>query len=270
MLSAEASNASKYLLRDSCSLFIQSNIDRNRLQGDGWGIGFYTGATPRFIKSEKPVYEEYERFASAVQQAKSKVILAHIRRASNPRGLPREKIISLGNSQPFKHKNFLFVHNGVITLPDEVAESLGGWKQRIRGFNDSEIYFWQIAKELTNGSGFPEALKKFEKKLSEILEKNREKYPDRKRPYIGLNVLFSDGEKLYAYCKYHEEDGSAMSLCFTDQPVFQMSYLVSSTKIVVVSEKTNQEDDWKSLRSGQLLTAKIEREKVNTEVQEIE
>ena len=110
------------------------------------------------------------------------------------------------------------MHNGVITIPDEVAESLGGWKQRIRGFNDSEVYFWWIAKELTNGAGFPETLKKFENNLSELWQKNREKYPDRNHPYIGLNVLFSDGNRLYAYCKYHEKDRSSMSLCFADQP----------------------------------------------------
>jgi predicted glutamine amidotransferase len=269
MLSIDASSASKYLLKDPCSLFAQSSVDREKLQGDGWGIGFYADGASCLIKSEKPVYEEQERFTSDVRHAKSKIILAHIRRASNPRGLPREKIVSLENSQPFKHENFLFTHNGVITIPDEVAESLGKWKQRIRGFNDSEVYFWYIAKEVANGTSFPEALRNFERNLSELWRKNREKHPHTGRPYAGLNALVSDGEKLYAYCKYHEQDRSARSLCLGDQPVFQMSYLVSPARLVVVSEKTNREDDWKPLESGQLLTGQIRRKKIDIELQEI-
>jgi len=124
-LSISASNANKYLLEDPCSLYAQSKKDPKRLQGDGWGIGFYKNEDPILIKSEKPIYMDYEDFSSAVQQARSRIIIAHIRRASNPRGLPREKIISKENSQPFMYGKYIFAHNGTITIPDEVAETLG-------------------------------------------------------------------------------------------------------------------------------------------------
>jgi predicted glutamine amidotransferase len=269
MLSLAASNARKYLLEDSCSLYVQSNVNKRRPQADGWGIGFYVGRVPHLVKSEKPVYEEHAKFTSAVHNADSHIILAHIRRASNPRRLPRDKIISVANSQPFMHENYLFAHNGVITIPDDVAETIGEWKYRIKGFNDSEVYFWFAVKEMLNGASFPEALKKFENTLSELWQKNREKHSGKNRPYIGLNVLFSDGEKLCAYCKYGDEDAAAKSLCFEDQPAFQMSYLKRQENLIVASEKTNCEDDWKPLETGQLLTGQIMGKNVSVNVRKI-
>ena len=78
MLSIKDSNADKYLLEDPCSLYVQSRKDPRRLQGDGWGIGFYKDGCPIIIKSEKPVYMDYENFFSAVQRVKSRIILSHI------------------------------------------------------------------------------------------------------------------------------------------------------------------------------------------------
>jgi len=269
MLSVRPSNARECLLEDPCSLYVQSNINSKRLQSDGWGIGFYAGGASHLVKSKNPVYEEYESFVSAVKRANSKIILTHIRRASNPRGLPREMILSIENSQPFKYKNYLFAHNGTITIPDEVTGSLGEWKEKIKGFNDSEVYFWYIMKEVTNGASFSDALKKFERTISELWQKNYKKYPSRNRPYVGLNALLSDGERLYAYCKYSEDDETTKSLCLGEQPVFQMSYLINPERLVVASEKTNRQDNWKPLKSGQLLVGRIKGNKVSIELQDV-
>lgn len=270
MLSARVATAQKYLLDDPCSLYVQSNVNPERLQGDGWGVGFYVGRASRLVRSERPVYEEYGRFTSAVGQAKSNVILAHIRRASNPRKLRRDEIISIENSQPFRYRNYLFAHNGTITIPDEVAETLGEWKQNIEGFNDSEVYFWHVMKSMAGGLSFREALEKFETDLADMWQRNRDRYPDTDRPYVGLNALLSDGENLHAYCKYHERDELKGSLCMGDQPAFQMSYLISPTRLVVSSETTNREDNWEPLKSGQLLTGQTKNGKVTLDLEEIE
>jgi len=270
MLSVKASNAQKHLLEDPCSLYAQSKRDPRRLQGDGWGIGFYENGCPIVVKSEKPVYIEHENFSSMVRRAKSRIILAHIRRASNPRGLPREKIISKENSQPFTYGKYIFAHNGTITIPDEVAESLEGWKHKIRGLNDSEVYFWFIMKELAEGFDLPVALKNFEETLEDLWMETRERHPDKRRPYVGLNCVISDGENLYAYCRYGENDRDRRSLCFGDQPVFEMSYSLSKEKLVIASEKTNRKEDWKPLRSGELLTGRIVENKIMVEIKKSE
>ena len=51
VLSVKPTNARRYLLDDPCSLYIQSMADPRRLQGDGWGIGYYRNGTPVIIKA---------------------------------------------------------------------------------------------------------------------------------------------------------------------------------------------------------------------------
>lgn len=259
MISVKPSDAVRYLLGDSCSLFAQSKADPLRLQCDGWGLGFYTNGCLRVFRSERPVYEEHYRFKAIVEGVKSNIIVAHIRRASNPRGLPKERLISIENIQPFSYENYLFAHNGTITIPDEMSSLLGEWRLMIRGLNDSEVYFWYIIKEIYEGRSLKEALRNFERDLWRVWHEAREKHPDKNRPYIGLNMVFSDGIHLYAYCKYDEIlDGSARSLCYRDRPAMQMVYLADGDRLVIASERTNDEEDWKTLRSGQLISGRIE------------
>lgn len=269
MLSVKVSDASKYLIEDECSLYAQSKKNPRRLQGDGWGIGFYKNGCPVIVKSEKPVYMEREIFFNAVQQARSRIILAHIRRASNPRGLPREKMISKVNSQPFTYQNYIFAHNGTITIPDEVAEALGDWKHRIRGLNDSEVYFWFLMKELSEGRSISSALRNFKVTLNDLWKEACRKYPEKRRPYIGLNSIISDGEYLYAYCGYEEDKALGRSLCFGDQPVFEMSYRFGEEKLVIASEKTNRAEDWRPLRSGEMLIGRVVGDKIEVEIKRI-
>jgi len=266
MLSVKPSDAHKYLLKDPCSLYAQSKIDPKRLQGDGWGIGFYENGSPIVIKSEKPVYLDYENFSFIVQRAKSRIIIAHIRRASNPRGLPREKMISKENSQPFTFGKYIFAHNGTITIPDEIAEALGEWRRKIRGLNDSEVYFWFIMKELNDGADLPSALKNFKAILEDIWTEVRERHPDKSRPYVGLNCITSDSKVLYAYCRYDKNDETGKSLCFRDQPVFEMSYSISKERLVIASEKTNREENWTPLRNGELLIGRIVNNEISIEI----
>ena len=269
MVSINPQNAWTYLLEDPCSLYVQSNINPERLQGDGWGIGFYTNGTAHVIKSKNPIYEEHEKFASSVHGLSSNIMLVHIRRGSNPRGLPREKLISVVNSQPFKYNNFLFAHNGTINIPDEVEEQLGEWKEMIEGVNDSELYFWFIVKEVAGGTEFREAVKIFEETLEELWQKASARHSNKNRPYAGLNAIFSDGERLYAYCRYHEKDSTAKSLCFSDQPAFQMSYCFTPETLIVSSEKTNRKDNWKPLKNRHLLTGEIKDGKVNITLENV-
>ncbi|MEM1550919.1 MAG: hypothetical protein QXX56_04220 [Candidatus Bathyarchaeia archaeon] len=46
------------------------------------------------------------------------------------------------------------------------------------------------------------------------------------------------------------DDGAIRSLCYGDQPGMQMTYVASSGRLIVVSERTNIEEEWKPLRSG--------------------
>jgi len=254
MISNVPTKAAMYLVDVECSMLVQSMIDPNRLQSDGWGIGYYTHDLPIVVKSEKPIHSEAERFRSIALAATSRIVISHIRAASNPRGLPRERLISPENSQPFHHGRFIFAHNGTVNLPDEVSELLGDYRVMIKGINDSEIYFWFLVKELEAGRNVSAALLDFEDALLELWDKYSSRHPDKKRPYVGLNAIFSDGRRLYAYCRYDKEDERSTSICLRDRPVFQMCYL-AGTPFIVASEALTRNGGWLPIKNGQLLMA---------------
>lgn len=262
MLSVKPTNARRYLLDDPCSLYIQSMADPRRLQGDGWGIGYYRNGTPVIIKDYRPVYRDYRGFSSAVQKVRSNIIIAHIRRASNPRGLKKEALISVENSQPFNYDRYIFAHNGTIMIPDELADTLGGWKTKIRGLNDSEVYFWFLMKKMSEGLNLAEALREFRETMRNLWVRVRSAHPEKDKPYHMLNIVFSDGEALYAYCEYDENAKPVRSLCFRDQPVYQMSYRLLDDELIVASEKTNREENWRIIKNGEMLTGRIENGRV--------
>src|SRR5262249_48988266 len=145
-LSENPKSAADYLSDSSRSLLVQSRYRRGNFQKDGWGVAYFQGATARVIRGVKGAFEESRPFRSAAREATSRAVLGHLRAASNPEGLPHRRLIGVHNSQPFADGRILFAHNGTVEIPREVARFLGPYRQRVRGVNDSEIYFWQFRK----------------------------------------------------------------------------------------------------------------------------
>lgn len=260
LISAKPRSAEKYLLRCECSLLRQAILGE---QGDGWGIGFYSDEGLKVFKSEKPVYEEVDSFERFSKEAEGRIVIAHVRKASNPRGLRRSLLISPDNSQPFHHKNYLFVHNGTINMPDEVASGLGERASLIRGLNDSEVYFHLLLSLVDSNNGdVISAIKETEAKLWESFRGKRASEFD--APFTSLNTILSDGEKLYAFVRYMPN--SRRSICYGDSPVFEMCYREDETGLVVASERVDSER-WVRLGDGSVLVAWVEDGEVRHELQ---
>lgn len=260
LLSTRPVQASEYLWDADCSLYKLALLGH---QGDGWGIGHYVDGELRIFKSEKPVYEEEALFRDIVSPIQSEAIVAHVRKASNPKNLPRNSLISKENSQPFHHMNRVFVHNGTLFIPDQVMNELGEYRDLVRGANDSEVLFAYLLLSLDRESAFEEALKSLEKGLRDIKEKSGYQ---RQYPYSSLNLIFSDGKELYAYEKYLIEP-STTSYC-SPAPYFQMHYVADDERIVVASEKLSS-GDWKPLGNGELLSARVRDDKVEFNVRKL-
>ena len=82
------------------------------------------------------------------KKSAAKVVIAHIRAASNPLKLPMKKLIAKEHSQPFGWLQFSFAHNGVLNIAAPAREKLlGPFRSRLKGNNDSEIYFWLLMKK---------------------------------------------------------------------------------------------------------------------------
>jgi len=187
------------------SLLKQSFSDKLRRQEDGWGIGYYIEKKPFIFKSEKAIFNEKELFEKKIKAAEnSKIFIAHIRDASNPKKLPHKKLISRENSQPFFLDNIVFAHNGTLFICDEIYSNLGKYKKYVKGVNDSEILFWEFIKILEAYGDISVALKMLKDEIKTVwfsIEKDL-KNKGINTPYRGLNIFVSDGNELFAMEDY--------------------------------------------------------------------
>ncbi|MEM4729827.1 MAG: class II glutamine amidotransferase [Thermoplasmata archaeon] len=264
----------RHLISSPCSLLSQSNASPHRLQADGWGLAYYLNSgRAKIVRSTLPIFEDKDTFFKAVDKVGGRIVLAHIRRASNPCKLPLEMLRRPENIQPFSSGRWVFVHNGTINYPDRVAEVLGRYKERLRGTNDSEVYFWLmmagIRRTVSVRSAFLETWSAIIKVWSEL---SREERRRARLPYIGLNFILSDGKKLYALCKYdgYRPKGEDNWLCGAEppRPLFEMCYRLEDggRGLVVASERTEPVGRWVPLRDGTFLEAQLDRGKVRVEV----
>ena len=183
--------------------------------------------------------------------------MGHLRAASNPRGLPHGRLLGVVNNQPFSHENLLFAHNGTLNIPDEVAKNLGPHARKIRGLNDSEIYFWQWVKFLDLTRSAPRALAACIHETWRIWRTCRDRYPRFRTPYTGLNTIVSDGKALHALCHYPYGTEGVHGLCNPTQPWGLMSWARRSGRVLVASENLDG-GSWTRLQDGELLSVQAE------------
>ena len=215
-ISASPTSAGDLLVDSERSLLRQADFDPGNPQRDGWGVAWFEGGTPRILKSAAPVFDEPRRFAEAASRARSTAVIGHLRAASNPRGIQARRLIRLDNTQPFTDGRLVFAHNGTLNIPDAVEARLGAYRRRVRGLNDSEVYFWQFVKHLDGLGSVAEALAACVEETWDIWRR----LPPRgaaRRPYTGLNTLVSDGRSLTALCHYYTAPGCS-SIFSPSQP----------------------------------------------------
>lgn len=246
---------SAYALEAPHSLAKLAQARDNELQSDGWGVGFYENGQPRVIKSPGSLAEDREEARKRLEGISSRIVLGHIRRASNPRGLPREALIGLEHTQPFQYGPHLFVHNGTLTIPDAVQKELGSYGARVKGKNDSEGLFWLVVKLIEEGKSIPKA---FERML-DVIQTIYDKLPKTERParaHSGLNIVYSNGKELYGFCHYPKDD-THKSLAHPDRPYFTMAAHAGADRVILASEPLFP-GDWKDLSLGELVEARVD------------
>jgi predicted glutamine amidotransferase len=265
ILSPQEISARPWLLDSERSLFAQSNVTPETAQRDGWGIGWFDadglihvqkGVRGAFEPSEK------EHFRLIAGSARSRNLIGHLRHASNPMNLPRERLLALVNSQPFDDGETLFAHNGAIPLPTETRTVLGPFEPRVQGVNDSEVLYWLLAKHFRETGDPLAAYTRARQDLLAVWDRHGRPTGG---PWSGLNVLFAPmPDELWAFCAYEGEHGT--NLCDGYQPYYQMSYQETPTGLVVGSEPFDtHRENWNALPNGQFLRARIYQGKVLVE-----
>lgn len=246
------------LLVDSdFSLLRQSNFKRTNQQRDGWGIGWFgNNGEPRVSKSPGPAYREAAEFRRAAESAVSRIVIGHIRAASNPMGLSKAKLLTAENAQPFTDGRWLFAHNGTLNIPREVAERLGPLRRRLRSENDSEVYFWHLLKHLSRGLEPARAVQEALLELWDVWDRCKERHYHKGGPYTSLNALLSDGRSLHAVCHAIRRGLSSCGVCTPDQPWSLMSFGRRGRRLVVCSEPVDR-GGWTAFSPPEVLSAAV-------------
>lgn len=257
-ISALPASAEAFLVRSEFSLIKQSDFDKNNLQKDGWGIAYF-GNNGRIVvsKSPKPAFREKGLFRRAASAARSRVVIGHIRAASNPRGLPKNRLINMASTQPFSdRRRWIFAHNGTLQIPDEVARKLGPWRRRLKSLNDSEVYFWHFVKHHERARSVAEALQSCIREIWDIWEECRKSHPGKKAPYTSLNALITDGRSLHALCHATGKGLSGRGVSNPDQPWSLMSWSRRGQAMIVGSENLDR-GPWTRFDPPEVLSAEI-------------
>ena len=104
-------SVSSLVLDPPHGLRVQSYAPRRQKHGlmnaDGWGVGFFDGATPRRWRSAAPLWGDVS-FASVAPALRSHCVVAAVRSATV--GMP----IEASATAPFTDGQWLLSHNGVV------------------------------------------------------------------------------------------------------------------------------------------------------------
>jgi predicted glutamine amidotransferase len=191
-------------------------IHQSQDHDSGWGIAVY----PRG-EGEEPRCERFPTAAHAdgdfhrATDLRGRIINAHVRRATIG-GL------TLENTHPFCLGEYSFSHNGTII---NARALLGSAVSKPVGQTDSEHFFNLVMSDF-DSSDVPDSLRRA---VATAV---------RRSPFSGLNFLFSDGERLYAY----------------RLGIFELHWLARPGQLVVASEIVTPDERWHTVQQDVLLT----------------
>ncbi|MBA3301959.1 MAG: class II glutamine amidotransferase [Thermoleophilaceae bacterium] len=152
-------------------------VRQSEAHDSGWGSAVYEraeGAEPALARFDQAAFED-PRFEEAVD-ARGRIFNCHVRRATLG-GL------CLENTHPFALGPFTFSHNGtIIRYPKFLERGVSA----PAGDTDSEAFFNFLMRDFDDGH----PVRSLRRAVRGAIDRS---------PFSGLNFLFSDGERLFAY-----------------------------------------------------------------------
>jgi predicted glutamine amidotransferase len=190
-------------------------IRQSEEHDSGWGMSVYKradGEEPRCLRFPDAAHQDGD-FVSA-SNMRGRIFNVHVRRATMG-GLAPE------NTHPFCLGPYSFSHNGTIVRYHKL---LGRGVAEPKGQTDSEAFFNFLMRDFDDGHP-RRCLRSAVRKMIE------------RSPFSGINFLFSDGAKLYAY----------------KLGIFALHWAARDGSLVVSSEKLTETDAWHSVTDDVLL-----------------
>lgn len=195
---------SRLIYEPEHSLIDQSLSARSSEQttnGDGFGVGWYDQHDgPGIYRNLRPAWND-PNLLDLCEHIQSRLFLAHVRAATSTP-------VQQTNCHPFRHRNWIFVHNGVVSdfalLRRDMAMAIDpALYSRVLGSTDSELMFYLaltfgMADDPYDGVarmvGFVEDLAA-EKGVKNALQ---------------MTLGIADGESLYAFRYSSERDSRTL------------------------------------------------------------
>ena len=107
--------------------------------GDGWGYAKVNSAQDQSLTVEVARAKESAKYLELTKSVKSTGGLLHLRWAT------LNLAITEGNTHPFTHGDFSFIHNGSIKPPESLDPYIDSkYLEKLRGATDSERYFYLL------------------------------------------------------------------------------------------------------------------------------
>jgi len=191
-------------------------IRQSEEHDSGWGMAVYEradGAEPHTVRFPEAAHADGE-FINATNLT-GRIFNVHVRRATMGE-------LSLENTHPFCLGSYSLGHNGTILRYPRLLEPD---MRQPAGHTDSEHLFNLLMHDFDDG----DPVASLRHTLARAVECS---------PLSGLNILFSDGYKLFAY----------------RLGLFELHWLARPGQLLVASEQVTDEPGWHSVQQDVLLT----------------
>ena len=224
------------LFRPQNSLVVQSRHSRlgaELVNGDGFGVGWYgTGPDPGLFRSTEPAWNDLNLRELAAHSRAGR-IFAHIRASTG-------SAVQQTNCHPFRHDNWLWMHNGSFADVREYKRDLAmaiepGLYPDIEGSTDSELFFY-LALTFGLEDDPPQAVARAVDFVERTGRSHGVENP------VQMTVATTDGTTTWAFryssegssrSLFHSEDIATLRAQYPENPVL---HLLSEDTRVVVSE----------------------------------
>jgi predicted glutamine amidotransferase len=212
---------------------LHSQLGAETTNGDGFGVGWYgTADTPGVYRSIEPAWND-RNLRDISGHIQSPLVFAHIRAAIG-------SAVQQTNCHPFRHGQWLFMHNGFIGDFARVKRDLTlavdpSLYSSIEGSADTETFFF-LALTFGLEDDPPAAVEAAVGLIEEVGRKHGVEHP------IQMTVATTDGRKVWAF-RYSSERKSRSLFYSTDVPTLRELHpdvpilaVVSDESRLIVSE----------------------------------
>ena len=206
---------------------LHSRLGATTTNGDGFGVGWYEeGAPPRLYRSTHPAWND-RNLRELAAGISSPLFFAHIRASTGT-------AIQQTNTHPFRHGNWLWMHNGLIREFHQVKRELvlavdDSLYPEIEGTTDSEAFFY-LALTFGLQDDPVDAVERAVGLIEEVGERNGVEHP------IQMTVATTDGTSIWAF-RYSSEHDSR-SLFFSTRMDHLKAHYPESEELARLSDET--------------------------------